>query len=274
MSLYLPPKLKDNGKLNELFNSRDFDYQFDPLSFNSGDKRYTNITDFTAQNYATDVSLNLLDEDISALETKLTNISYNGSVNKTTIQDVNAGTITQDDGKRINQTSGSSTLYNYLQSTNITNLVVTDSLKIPSGTTISGITYNGDIVITNPAKILQSVSGINQLNSTDFTGNVSVSGTLQGLSTTIYGYLSGLSQNLNTALLNLQTKTVNQTYLSGSNTTAFSGNVSVSGTLQGLSPTIYGYLSTSSSNIQNQVSNIQTRITGQTYEWDSNYYIC
>ena len=133
--------------------------------------------------------------------------------------------IAQPDGVKIVQSTGSSTAYNYFQNKNVTNLNVTGTLTIPSGTTINGATYNSDIVLTDPATINQSGTEINNLNSTNFTGNVVVSGNLQGISSTIYGYLSGVSSSIQTQLNALKTKTTQQLYASG--TTTFTGNVSV-----------------------------------------------
>ena len=129
-----------------------------------------------------DASFNSLNTDVSILKTKSTNISYDVTTNRTNIQDVNARTIYQADANKIVQSSGTLTGYNYLQNTSIKNLIVTDSISIPSGTTISGATYDNDIVLNDPANIQKSGSGINNLNSKNFTRDVSVSGT------TINGY--------------------------------------------------------------------------------------
>jgi len=80
------------------------------------------------------------------------------------------GTITQNG---INTIIQSGTQWNYLKSTQITNLEVLGSLTIPSGVTIPGATYNSDLVLINNATIQQqTTSYINTLSATDFFGNI------------------------------------------------------------------------------------------------------
>jgi hypothetical protein len=257
MSKYLPPKLH-NGKANILFNASDYNYQFENLSYSLGDDRYVTQNNYNTEITLIDSSFNSVNSNIGVIQTKVQNITYDASNNRTNTQNINAGSIYQPDGFKINQSTGSSTAYNYLQNTNVTNLNVTGTLSIPSGTTINGATYNSDIVLTNPARINQSGTGINNLNSTNFTGNITVSGTLQGLSPSIYGFLNSITSNVQTQLSNLQTTTSQQSYSTG--TTSFTNNVSVSGTLQGLSPSIYGFLNTISSNVQTQLNSLSSNL--------------
>lgn len=165
MSEYLVPLLNPSGQLNTVFNPHDFQYQFEPLNYVVGDTRYTKKTDYNTKMTLLDASFNAVDTDITAIEGAIINISYDASNNRTSTQDVNSGMIYQADGKKIIQSSGASTTYNYLQNTSISNLNVTGTLSIPSGTTINGATYNNNIIITDPAYISQSGSGINQINS-------------------------------------------------------------------------------------------------------------
>ena len=97
------------------------------------------------------------------------------------------------------------------------------------------------------------------VGTTNFSGNVSVSGTLQGLNNSVFGFLNSISSNVQTQLTNLQTITSQQSY--STNTTTFLNNVTVSGTLQGLNNTVYGYLSSISSNVQSQLNSLSSNIT-------------
>jgi hypothetical protein len=143
------------------------------------------------------ISLNTINTNVEVIQNTIQNITYDASNNITNTQDINTGSIYQPDGFKINQASGSSTSYNYLQKTNITDLNVTGTLSIPSGTTINGATYNSDIVLTNPARIMQSGYGVNNLNETNFTGNVTVTyGLLQNLPLMTYTFLSTISSTI------------------------------------------------------------------------------
>ena len=80
------------------------------------------------------------------------------------------GTITQNGISTIIQ---SGTQWNYLKSTQITNLEVLGTLTIPSGVTIPGATYNSDLSLINNSTIQQQTTvNINTLSGTDFFGNI------------------------------------------------------------------------------------------------------
>jgi hypothetical protein len=257
MSKYLPPKLH-NGVANTQFNTSDYNYQFENLTYSIGDDRYVKQYDYDTEIALIDSSLNTINTNVEVIQNTIQNITYDASNNITNTQDINTGSIYQPDGFKINQASGSSTSYNYLQKTNITDLNVTGTLSIPSGTTINGATYNSDIVLTNPARIMQSGYGINNLNETNFSGNVTVTyGNLQGLPLMTYTFLSTITSNVQTQINQLKTKTSQQSYTSATTTTIFANNVSVSGTLQGLSSSIYGFLGTISENVQSKLNQLE-----------------
>ena len=109
-------------------------------------------------------------------------ISQNGSIIQssggTTLLDSNIGNITQNTSKTITQITGG-TGTNYLNTTDITNLVVTNSMTIPSNITMPSATYNGDMSFIGTAKINQSGStGINAFNSSNFNSYINLSGNL------------------------------------------------------------------------------------------------
>lgn len=101
---------------------------------------------------------------------------------------------------------------------------------------------------------------MNNLNSTKFTGDVTVSGSVNNVPNSIFPYLTGITSAVQSQLSNLKVKTQNQSFITGSNTTSFSGKVSVTGTLQGLSNTIYGYLPNISSDVQSQFTTLTNNL--------------
>ena len=135
------------------------------MNYSQGDERCIKNTTYNTKMTSLDNSLIAINNDTiqynnDTIDNTIQNISYDSSNNRINVQDVYSGTIYQVDTMKIIQATGSSTAYNYLQNTNVTNLNVTWTLAIPSGTTINGATYNSDIVLTDLARINQSGTGI------------------------------------------------------------------------------------------------------------------
>jgi hypothetical protein len=96
-----------------------------------------------------------------------------------TLFDTNITNITQPVGSVIIQSTGQGVSVNAFNKTTITDLIVTNSLTIPSNVTMPNTTYNGDLNFINTAKIVQSgSSGINDFNGSTFNGDVVISGNL------------------------------------------------------------------------------------------------
>ena len=102
-----------------------------------------------------------------------TNSNINQSSGSNTLLDTNCGVLTMNNNKYITQSGSSGS--NNLRQTYISDLVVTNSISIPSGTTItSPTTYTSDIVLNN-GRIIQTNTDstlINQFEKSDFIDNV------------------------------------------------------------------------------------------------------
>ena len=169
------------------------------------------------------------------------NIRLDGSL----IVNNNGTTLTNDNLNRIQWLSGVSSSV----STSITNL---NSSVSTLNTKTTKISY-------------MSVGGINTTTILDglISQTFSFTGTINNISTTVFGYLSGVSSSIQTQLNNLATKLTGISY-SGTTTTISNtlatSTLTFSSTLNNISTTTFGYLSNLSGNIQDQLNSLSTRI--------------
>lgn len=86
------------------------------------------------------------------------------------LNDTNIGVITQPNGKYITQSG--STGVNTLRQTNISDLIVTNSITLPATVTIPSASYSGDITMNNCEIIQYDTTGthMNQFIASDLTG--------------------------------------------------------------------------------------------------------
>ena len=192
------------------------------------------------------------------------------------------------------------------QGATISGGVVTANSVNSSGT-VTASTFSGNLQTNN----IQPISNASALslytNSTGASTWGNVAGTLQfnpaltfvnslnGISSTVFGYLSGLTSNVQTQINNISTS-LGSTYLTIANamatyqtisgmssylTTAsasslyqtiltsasnitinnLTGNVLTANSVCGVSNTVMGYLSTATSDVQTQINNISTNIS-------------
>jgi hypothetical protein len=129
----------------------------------------------------------------------LGNISVNGDISGNTVNTTNIlfnGTLTQQPNLN----------YNFLSKTEISELIVTTSLELPSNVEIPGSNHTSDIQITN-AKILQTNIDPNNTNiftKTDINGSLYVNQNLQVLNDCSLNNLS-VTGTCNLPIINSQT---------------------------------------------------------------------
>lgn len=169
------------------------------------------------------------------------NIRLDGSL----IVNNNGTTLTNDNLNRIQWLSGVSSSV----STSITNL---NSSVSTLNTKTTKISY-------------MSVGGINTTTILDglISQTFSFTGTINNISTTTFGYISGLTSSAQTQISNLATKLTGLTY-SGTTTTVANtlatATLTFSGTLNNISTTTFGYLSGLTENIKTSLDNLSARI--------------
>ncbi len=149
----------------------------------NGTNNLSNISMLSGNNINMSGNGTLIQSGGSVNALKATNftgsIGINGSMTQisgsNTFLNSSIGDITQS-SKSIIQTG---TTANILKSTQISDLVVTNSLTIPSAITIPSATFNGDTSYVGTAKIIQSGStGLNTFNGSTFDGDISTSGNI------------------------------------------------------------------------------------------------
>jgi len=209
----------------------------------------------------------LLDEGkITVLETKTTNMTYDG-VNTNFNDNVNVNSLN----------SISNTILSYLSG--IRSNVQTQLDGLPTSTNFTNM--NNEIeVIQNTISNMLYVSNSTIFNSPSFyvNGNMFLSGNLNGITPTILSYLSGLTGNvqqqldgsatdenfstINTTINSILERITGLSFIaSSSSTSTFSTNVVVNGTLNGISNNIYSYLQNVTSDIQFQIDHAYTTIS-------------
>ena len=116
----------------------------------------------------------------------------------------------------------------------------------------------------------QSTNVLTVASGTLATTNLTFSGTLNTISTTVFGYLSGLTENIKTSLDSLSSRAstleTKNTGISYSGTTTTIANtlatstLTFSSTLNNISTTTFGYLSGLTENIKTSLDNLSARI--------------
>lgn len=198
----------------------------------------------------------------SANSTSVQNLSntgafnQNGPVNQTNgnavLQNVACKVITQSGNDYITQNT-SSTGVNTFGRTNVTDLVVTSSIVLPSDISLPTSTYdNSSIIMTNGSEIIQTGSGINQFIKSDFVGDVLCDGNITQTSSSATSALNNLTVggflNMNGGIS--QNSGFNQ-FLSST-----FPNITFTGNLNNINPTVFSYLNGATSNIQQQIDNV------------------
>jgi hypothetical protein len=200
------------------------------------------------------------DSSRSAYLANLHNIgtfNQNGSIQQVngqvSVRDVNCGVITQSNNDYITQ-NVNSTGINTLASTNITNLVVTQSITLPNNISLPDSTYtNSDIVMYN-GEIIQTGFGTNQLIKTDFVQDVLFDKNVEMTN------LTSTSKFNNTTINNLLVMNGGISQNSGFNQFLSSTfpNITFTGNLNNISANVFQFLNGTTSNIQQQIDNITT----------------
>ena len=105
-----------------------------------------------------------------------------------------------------------------------------------------------------------SVGGVNTTTILDglISQTLSFTNTINNISTTTFGYISGLTSSAQTQISNLATKLTDISY--SASTTTIANNLVFTGTLNNIIPTVFSYLSNLSGNIQDQLNSLSTRI--------------
>jgi hypothetical protein len=95
----------------------------------------------------------------------------------TTLKDVNCNVLTQPTNAYITQ-QGTSVVANNLRTTYITDLVVSNSISLPSTVVLPSTTYTGDIIMNDSRVVQNDTTGTkqNQFINTDFISDVYVDG--------------------------------------------------------------------------------------------------
>ena len=110
-----------------------------------------------------------------------------------------------------------------------------------------------------------SVGGINTTTILDglISQTFSFTGTINNISTTTFGYLSGVTSSIQAQINNFSgvSLSANNSF-TGSNTFA---NITFTGTLNNIIPTVFSYLSNLSGNIQDQFNTLATKLTAISY---------
>ena len=168
--------------------------------------------------------------------TSLNRFSNNIRLDSSLIVNNNGTTLTNDNLNRIQYLSGVSSSV----STSITNLNTSVSTLNTKTTKMS----------------YMSVGGINTTTILDglISQTFSFTGTINNISTSTFGYLSGATSNLQTQINNISgvSLSANNSF-TGSNTFA---NITFTGTLNNIIPAVFSYLSNLSGNIQDQLNNL------------------
>jgi microcystin-dependent protein len=163
-------------------------------------------------------------------------------------------------------TGGSITLTN----DNLTRIQYISGVSSSVSTSITNINTSISTLNTKTTKIsYMSVGGINTTTILDglISQTFSFTGTINNITPTVFGYISGLTSSAQTQLNNLATKLTGISY-SGTTTTVANtlatATLTFSGTLNNISTTVFGYLSGVSSSIQTQLNNLSTNLATTT----------
>ena len=150
-------------------SSLSYSNQMNNIILNAGNNLYLNsgnLIQYTSQSNTLG-SCNIQSLVLNGNLSTNSNISQSSGSN--TLLNTNIGVLTQSNNNYITQIG--STGANNLRQTYISDLVVTNSISIPSGTTISSpTTYTSDIILNNGRIIQTNTTStlINQLEKTDF----------------------------------------------------------------------------------------------------------
>jgi hypothetical protein len=183
--------------------------------------------------------------------------NQNGSIQQVngqvSVKDLNCGVITQSNNDYITQ-NVNSTGINTLASTNITNLVVTQSITLPNNISLPDSTYTNSDIVMNNGEIIQTGVGTNQLIKTDFVQDVLFDKNIEMTN------LTATSEFNNTTINNSLVMNGGISQNSGFNQFLSSTfpNVTFTGNLNSINPTVFSYLNGTTSNIQQQIDNITT----------------
>ena len=209
----------------------------------------------------------LLDEGkITTLETKTTNMTYDG-VNTNFNDNVNV----------ISLNSISNTILSYLSG--IRSNVQTQLDSLPTSANFTNMNNEIDIIQNTISNMLY-VDNTTVFNSPSFyvNGNMTLTGNLNNISPTILSYLNGLTgniqqqldssatdenfTNMNNEISAIQTTLTGMSFVpSSSSTTVFNTNMIVNGLLNGVANSVFGYLANVTSDIQFQIDHAFTTIS-------------
>jgi microcystin-dependent protein len=204
----------------------------------------SNIT--TLQNGS--VSLSALNTFSGATNTFTNNIRHDGSL----LLNAGALTITNANLQKLQYISTITSDIQTQTTTNATNITNLNTSVSTLNTKTTKMSY-------------MSVGGINTTTILDglISQTFSFTGTINNISTTTFGYLSGATSNLQTQINNFTgvSLSANNSF-TGSNTFA---NITFTGTLNNIIPTVFSYLSNLSGNIQDQFNTLATKLTAISY---------
>ena len=233
---------------------------------------------------ATSTDLTLLNEEVNDLQIITTAISYDASNNDTNI-------------------NSNCTIWEYLtlygNLNNITPLQLTmlDSLETDTpveqrlyelenfrNTYLNDFFYFTEVPVPNFYDIFFTTGNLHLGNNVDCSGNFTFGNTLNGISQTVFNYLSGVTSSIQGQFSNLENNisTISQkltqvTYNPSVLYTDIQNNVSVTGNLNcntlnfNVSSSNISYLSGTTSSIQGQFNSITQRISGISYNSSNDY---
>jgi microcystin-dependent protein len=204
------------------------------------------------QNVTSDIqnqinNINGVSLSASNVFTALNRFSNNIRLDGSLIVNNNGTTLTNDNLNRIQWLSGVSSSV----STSLTNLNTSVSTLNTKTTKMS----------------YMSVGGINTTTILDglISQTFSFTGTINNISTTTFGYISGLTSSAQSQLNNLASKLTDITYTAGTTTTTIANNIIFTGSINNIIPAVFSYLSNLSGNIQDQFNALAGRITAISY---------
>jgi microcystin-dependent protein len=134
-------------------------------------------------------------------------------------------------------------------------------------TSITNLNTSVSTLNTKTTKMsYMSVGGINTTSFTDglISQTFSFTGTINNISPTTFGYISGLTSSAQTQISNLATKLTDVSYLGTTTTianTLATSTLTFSSTLNNISTTVFGYLSGLTENIKTSLDNLSARIS-------------